>query len=96
MYNLSERDLTFVIDKQVPDHPEPPVDPDNPDASGFDFIYPEGIGGYRPGTVVKGSDGNRYQCRPFPSSDWCKRRHSTTLRQPAWPGPKPGFVFNLV
>ncbi len=72
-YNLSQRDLAFVIDKQVPDQPEPPVDPDDPDTSGFDFNYPEGRGGYRPGTVVKGSDGNRYQCRPFPNSGWCNQ-----------------------
>ncbi|MDX1411982.1 MAG: lytic polysaccharide monooxygenase [Nitrospirales bacterium] len=36
-----------------------------------DFIYPEGRGQYQPGTVVLGSDGNRYECRPFPNSGWC-------------------------
>jgi hypothetical protein len=37
----------------------------------FDFVYPEGRGQYQPGTVVLGSDGNRYECRPFPNSGWC-------------------------
>lgn len=38
----------------------------------YDHIYPDGIGSYVPGeTVVLGSDGNRYQCRPFPHGDWC-------------------------
>ncbi|MGI9553510.1 MAG: lytic polysaccharide monooxygenase [Thermodesulfobacteriota bacterium] len=37
----------------------------------FDFEYPDGIGTYEPGTVVKGADGNLYECRPFPNSGWC-------------------------
>ena len=38
----------------------------------YDHIYPEGIGSYVPGeTVVLGSDGDRYQCRPFPEGQWC-------------------------
>lgn len=36
-----------------------------------DFVYPEGRGQYQPGTVVLGSDGKRYECRPFPNSGWC-------------------------
>lgn len=38
-----------------------------------DFSYPEGIGGYDEGTVVLGTDGNRYECRPFPNSGWCNQ-----------------------
>lgn len=38
----------------------------------YDYVYPDGIGSYVPGeTVVLGSDGNRYQCKPFPYGDWC-------------------------
>ena len=38
----------------------------------YDYVYPDGIGSYAPGeTVVLGSDGNRYQCRPFPEGQWC-------------------------
>lgn len=86
VYNLTPRDLTFVIDKQVPDQSEPPVDPEDPDSGGFDFLYPEGRGEYRPGTVVKGSDGNRYQCRPFPNSGWCNQApfHYAPVTGQAW------------
>jgi len=38
----------------------------------FDYVYPDGLGQYVPGeTVVKGRDGNIYQCRPFPEGGWC-------------------------
>ncbi|WP_299594458.1 lytic polysaccharide monooxygenase [uncultured Microbulbifer sp.] len=38
----------------------------------YDYAYPDGIGSYAPGeTVVLGSDGQRYQCRPFPEGQWC-------------------------
>ncbi|MCK7598862.1 lytic polysaccharide monooxygenase [Microbulbifer sp. CAU 1566] len=38
----------------------------------YDYVYPQGLGNYVPGeTVVQGSDGNRYQCRPFPQGQWC-------------------------
>lgn len=38
----------------------------------FDYVYPAGIGSYVPGTtVVKGSDGLLYRCRPFPQGQWC-------------------------
>lgn len=38
----------------------------------YDYLYPDGVGSYLPGeTVVLGSDGNRYQCKPFPYGDWC-------------------------
>ena len=36
-----------------------------------DFVYPEGRGQYEPGTIVQGSDGQRYECRPYPNSGWC-------------------------
>lgn len=39
---------------------------------GYDYVYPNGIGSYVPGqTVVLGSDGNRYRCRPHPEGGWC-------------------------
>ncbi|MFV8783895.1 lytic polysaccharide monooxygenase [Microbulbifer sp. SA54] len=38
----------------------------------YDYVYPDGIGNYVPGeTVVLGSDGALYQCRPFPYGQWC-------------------------
>ena len=38
----------------------------------YDYVYPAGIGSYKPGiTVVLGSDGNRYRCRPAPEGGWC-------------------------
>ncbi|WP_257386937.1 lytic polysaccharide monooxygenase auxiliary activity family 9 protein [Tahibacter caeni] len=37
-----------------------------------DYVYPAGIGNYVAGqTVVLGSDGNRYRCRPFLEGGWC-------------------------
>lgn len=38
----------------------------------YDYAYPAGIGSYVPGqTIVLGSDGNRYRCRPHPEGGWC-------------------------
>ncbi|UXI68802.1 lytic polysaccharide monooxygenase auxiliary activity family 9 protein [Tahibacter amnicola] len=37
-----------------------------------DYVYPAGIGNYVAGqTIVLGSDGQRYQCRPYPQGGWC-------------------------
>lgn len=36
-----------------------------------DYVYPNGIASYKAGTVVRGTDGKRYQCKPFPYSGWC-------------------------
>lgn len=39
---------------------------------GYDYAYPAGIGSYVAGqTVVLGTDGNRYRCRPAPEGGWC-------------------------
>lgn len=56
----------FQLDTQVPD-------PGTPSPGGdFDHVYPAGIGSYVPGqTVVKGTDGKLYACRPFPEGAWC-------------------------
>ncbi|MBD8511321.1 trypsin-like serine protease [Photobacterium sp. WH24] len=37
----------------------------------YDYAYPEGLGQYGAGTIVLGTDGMRYQCRPYPNSNWC-------------------------
>ncbi|MEL2256270.1 hypothetical protein AAER79_32665, partial [Klebsiella pneumoniae] len=37
-----------------------------------DFDYPQGLQQYDAGTVVRGADGKRYQCKPYPNSGWCK------------------------
>ncbi|MCM0148858.1 trypsin-like serine protease [Photobacterium galatheae] len=44
---------------------------DNNGGSQYDYVYPAGLGQYRPGTIVLATDGKRYQCRPFPNSQWC-------------------------
>jgi len=42
----------------------------------FDHLYPAGIGSYVPGqTVVKGSDGKLYACRPFPQRRVVHHQH---------------------
>ncbi|MGE8210184.1 MAG: hypothetical protein ACN6RH_11790 [Stenotrophomonas rhizophila] len=54
----------FQLDVRTPELPPPDGD--------YDFVYPAGIGSYIPGqTVVKGSDGQLYACRPFPEGAWC-------------------------
>ncbi|WP_414498331.1 lytic polysaccharide monooxygenase [Stenotrophomonas maltophilia] len=59
----------FQIDTRLPG-PVDPVDP--PPGDDYDFVYPAGIGSYTPGeTVVKGTDGKLYACRPFPEGAWC-------------------------
>jgi chitin-binding protein len=56
---------SFLLETHLPD----PVDPPPGD---YDFVYPDGIGSYVPGqTVVKGTDGKLYACRPFPEGAWC-------------------------
>lgn len=42
----------------------------------YDYLYPAGLGGYQAGTLVLGSDGNRYQCKPYPYSGWCNQAAS--------------------
>lgn len=57
----------FQLDTRVPD-----PDPVDPPPGDYDFVYPAGIGSYIPGqTVVKGTDGKLYACRPFPEGAWC-------------------------
>ncbi len=40
-------------------------------AGDYAYVYPNGRGQYKPGTIVLGSDSKRYQCRPWPNSGWC-------------------------
>ncbi|WP_286036986.1 N-acetylglucosamine-binding protein GbpA [Microbulbifer variabilis] len=42
-----------------------------PPAGDYDFVFPEGLKSYTAGTKVMGSDGNIYQCKPFPNSGYC-------------------------
>lgn len=46
-------------------------EPNNGSTGDYAYVYPKGIGKYKPGTIVLGSDSNRYQCRPWPNSGWC-------------------------
>ncbi|MBO0392868.1 lytic polysaccharide monooxygenase [Stenotrophomonas maltophilia] len=60
----------FELETQIPG--PGPVDPVDPPGGDFDFVYPAGLGSYKPGeTVVKGTDGKLYACRPFPEGAWC-------------------------
>ncbi|MBN8469213.1 lytic polysaccharide monooxygenase [Corallococcus exiguus] len=36
------------------------------------YKYPAGIDSYTAGTLVEGTDGLIYRCKPFPYSGWCK------------------------
>ncbi|MFA0811557.1 N-acetylglucosamine-binding protein GbpA [Microbulbifer epialgicus] len=42
-----------------------------PPAGDYDHVFPDGLKSYSAGTKVKGSDGNIYQCKPFPYSGYC-------------------------
>ena len=39
----------------------------------YEYIYPKGIGDYVDGTKVLASDGNVYQCKPWPFTPWCNQ-----------------------
>ena len=71
VFTESQEQLSFVIDKEAPDG-GPDGGPDDDDRP-VDFEYPEGLGTYQPGTVVRGTTGNLYQCKPFPFSGWCNQ-----------------------
>jgi len=79
VFTNSSRPLSFAIDKEVPDGGpagNPDGGPDGGPDSGDppkDLSYPNGIGNYQPGTVVKGTNGRLYQCKPFPFSGWCNQ-----------------------
>ena len=76
VYIPTDSNYTFQIDIEMIDNPgggEGNCDcceNTNPEIE-IDFTYPEGMGSYKPGTVVKAGDGNLYECRPFPFSGWC-------------------------
>lgn len=39
-----------------------------------DFVYPQGLGQYAAGTkVLQPKDGNVYECKPWPYTDWCNQ-----------------------
>jgi hypothetical protein len=54
-------------------------------------VYPAGIGSYVPGeTVVKGTDGKLYACRPFPEGAWCNINADAYRPGTGSPGAMPG------
>lgn len=68
VYTLADLNLSHEVDIQ-PAATNPP--PGN-GGGDYDYVYPVGLGSYIPGeTVVLGSDGQRYQCRPSPEGLWC-------------------------
>jgi N-acetylglucosamine-binding protein A len=40
-------------------------------SSAYQYAYPQNIQRYKAGTKVLGSDGQLYQCKPYPYSGWC-------------------------
>jgi len=36
------------------------------------YAYPDGLASYTAGTLVQGTDGHVYRCKPFPYSGWCR------------------------
>jgi chitin-binding protein len=38
----------------------------------YDYIYPDSISSYTAGTRVLGTDGNIYECKPWPYTGWCR------------------------
>ena len=78
VYIVGNTGYSFQIDIEMVSNPGGDDDddcsceePTSGSGSEYDFLYPEGLGGYQPGTLVKGNDGNIYECRPFPNSGWC-------------------------
>ncbi|ROV61480.1 N-acetylglucosamine-binding protein GbpA [Vibrio ponticus] len=47
--------------------------PTPPPAGDYDFIFPENVKSYTAGTKVLASDGQIYQCKPFPYSGYCSQ-----------------------
>jgi hypothetical protein len=77
----------FQLDTRVPG----PVDPVDPPGDDYDFVYPAGLGSYTPGeTVVKGTDGKLYACRPFPEGAWCNINADAYRPGTGSPGAMPG------
>lgn len=72
VYAANGRSLRFEIDVTAPGGSD-----DEP-------VYPAGIGTYGPGTVVRGNDGRRYQCRPFPASGWCNQAPAAYAPGTGW------------
>jgi chitin-binding protein len=71
VYAADGRSLRFEIDVTTP-------------GGGDEPVYPAGIGSYGPGTVVRGSDGKLYQCRPFPASGWCNQAPAAYAPATGW------------
>lgn len=68
VYTMANSNLNYAIDIAVPGGGSQP---------GYDFVYPAQIGSYVPGkTIVLGSDGQRYQCRPLPNGTWCNENNA--------------------
>ncbi len=75
VYIKADRNLNFAIDKKLP--------PDN-GGNSYDYVYPDDIGNYNPGTKVKGTNGNIYECKPFPYSGWCNQAPSYYAPGTGW------------
>ncbi|MGL5102847.1 MAG: lytic polysaccharide monooxygenase [Plesiomonas sp.] len=44
----------------------------------FDYVFPDGLKSYVAGTKVKGTDGNIYECKPWPYSGYCQQWTSSS------------------
>lgn len=55
-----------------------------PPAGDYDFVFPNGLDSYTAGTQVLATDGQVYQCKPFPYSGYCSQwTENATQYQPA-------------
>lgn len=71
-----------IIPAKAPDNDDQDKPEDETPDGGHDSsnvqTWPAGIGSYMSGkTVVKGSDGGLWRCRPYPNGSWCNINHST-------------------
>lgn len=51
--------------------PTPTPTPSPTPAPGNYPVYPSGTGTYVAGSIVQGTDGNLYECKPWPFTAWC-------------------------
>ncbi len=69
--NGNGKDVASVLIVQTPGEDEGEPETGGGGSIEAEYTYPNGLGSYGPGTVVLGTDGSIYECRPFPYSGWC-------------------------
>lgn len=64
-----ETGYTFQVDLEKP---APDGGSDAGTGGTAQYKYPAGLSSYAAGTLVEGTDGHLYRCKPFPYSGWCQ------------------------